>query len=294
MEGHIEEFAEYLTEIRGSSENTAASYKRDLYSFTRFLEENGIHNIKDVNRTNIMAYIYELEREDKAPATISRNAASIRSYFIYLARKRIIDDNPAEGLETPKVEKRMPAILSLSDVERLLEQPDITDVKGIRDQATLDVLYHKDMSVKKLIYLESSYINMEMEYLSCKSGEKTRIIPLGSKALEALDEYLRKARMSMLRDEREKTLFVNCFGHPMTRQGFWKIIKVYAKKAGIKEDITPHMLRHSFAVHLIENGADLQAVQEMMGHSDISTTQMYARLNKNRLKDVYSKTHPRA
>ena len=294
MEGHIEEFAEYLTEIRGSSENTAASYKRDLYSFTRFLEENGIHNIKDVNRTNIMAYIYELEREDKAPATISRNAASIRSYFIYLARKRIIDDNPAEGLETPKVEKRMPAILSLSDVERLLEQPDVTDVKGIRDKAMLEVLYATGMRVTELISLEISDINMEMEYLSCKNGEKTRIIPLGSKALEALDEYLRKARMSMSRDEREKTLFVNCFGHPMTRQGFWKIIKVYAKKAGIKEDITPHMLRHSFAVHLIENGADLQAVQEMMGHSDISTTQMYARLNKNRLKDVYSKTHPRA
>ena len=241
-----------------------------------------------------MAYIYELEREDKAPATISRNAASIRSYFIYLARKRIIDDNPAEGLETPKVEKRMPAILSLSDVERLLEQPDITDVKGIRDKAMLEVLYATGMRVTELISLEISDINMEMEYLSCKNGEKTRIIPLGSKALEALDEYLRKARMSMLRDEREKTLFVNCFGHPMTRQGFWKIIKVYAKKAGIKEDITPHMLRHSFAVHLIENGADLQAVQEMMGHSDISTTQMYARLNKNRLKDVYSKTHPRA
>ena len=294
MEGHIEEFAEYLTEIRGSSENTEAYYKRDLYSFTRFLEENGIHNIKDVNRTNIMAYIYELEREDKAPATISRNAASIRSYFIYLARKRIIDDNPAEGLETPKVEKRMPAILSLSDVERLLEQPDVTDVKGIRDKAMLEVLYATGMRVTELISLEISDINMEMEYLSCKNGEKTRIIPLGSKALEALDEYLRKARMSMLRDEREKTLFVNCFGHPMTRQGFWKIIKVYAKKAGIKEDITPHMLRHSFAVHLIENGADLQAVQEMMGHSDISTTQMYARLNKNRLKDVYSKTHPRA
>ena len=166
MEGHIEEFAEYLTEIRGSSENTAASYKRDLYSFTRFLEENGIHNIKDVNRTNIMAYIYELEREDKAPATISRNAASIRSYFIYLARKRIIDDNPAEGLETPKVEKRMPAILSLSDVERLLEQPDITDVKGIRDKAMLEVLYATGMRVTELISLEISDINMEMEYLS--------------------------------------------------------------------------------------------------------------------------------
>lgn len=294
MEGHIEEFAEYLTETRGSSENTTASYKRDLYSFVRFLEGNGINEIERVNKTNVMAYIYELQRQNKAPATISRNAASIRSYFVYLNQMRIIDGNPAEGLETPKVEKKMPAVLSLEDVEKLLEQPDLSDIKGIRDKAMLEVLYATGMRVTELISLSVSDINMEMEYLSCRSGERMRIIPLGSKALEALDVYMQKARMNMLKNEGEKALFVNCFGNPMTRQGFWKIIKGYAKKAGIKGEITPHMLRHSFAVHLIENGADIQSVQEMMGHSDISTTQMYARLNKNRLREVYNKTHPRA
>lgn len=294
MEGHIEEFAEYLREIRGSSENTTASYKRDLYSFVRFLEKNGINDIGSVNKTNIMAYIYELQRQNRAPATISRNAASIRSYFIYLNKNKIVEGNPAEGLETPKVEKKMPSVLSLGDVEKLLEQPDISDSKGIRDKAMLEVLYATGMRVTELISLRVDDINLDMEYLSCRTGERIRIIPLGSKAVEALDLYLKKARMSMLWEDEERALFVNCFGHPMTRQGFWKIIKVYAKKAGIKEEITPHMLRHSFAVHLIENGADIQSVQEMMGHSDISTTQMYARLNKSRLKEVYNKTHPRA
>lgn len=294
MEGHIEEFASYLVETRGSSENTTASYKRDLCSFVRFLEESGIDDIKMVNRTNVMAYIYDLQRQDKAPATISRNAASIRAYFVYLNKMKIVEGNPAEGLETPKVEKKMPSVLTLDEVEKLLDQPDISEIKGIRDKAMLEVLYATGMRVTELISLNVSDINIEMEYLSCRSADRIRIIPLGSKALEAVDLYMQKARMSMLRDEEEKALFVNCFGHPMTRQGFWKIIKGYAKKAGIKTEITPHMLRHSFAVHLIENGADIQSVQEMMGHSDISTTQMYARFNKSRLKEVYNKTHPRA
>lgn len=294
MEGHIEEFASYLVETRGSSENTTASYKRDLCSFVRFLEESGIDDIKMVNRTNVMAYIYDLQRQDKAPATISRNAASIRAYFVYLNKMKIVEGNPAEGLETPKVEKKMPSVLTLDEVEKLLDQPDISEIKGIRDKAMLEVLYATGMRVTELISLNVSDINIEMEYLSCRSADRIRIIPLGSKALEAVDLYMQKARMSMLRDEEEKALFVNCFGYPMTRQGFWKIIKGYAKKAGIKTEITPHMLRHSFAVHLIENGADIQSVQEMMGHSDISTTQMYARFNKSRLKEVYNKTHPRA
>ena len=294
MEGHIEEFASYLVETRGSSENTTASYKRDLCSFVRFLEESGIDDIKMVNRTNVMAYIYDLQRQDKAPATISRNAASIRAYFVYLNKMKIVEGNPAEGLETPKVEKKMPSVLTLDEVEKLLDQPDISEIKGIRDKAMLEVLYATGMRVTELISLNVSDINIEMEYLSCRSADRIRIIPLGSKALEAVDLYMQKARMSMLRDEEEKALFVNCFGHPMTRQGFWKIIKGYAKKAGIKTEITPHMLRHSFAVHLIENGADIQSVQEMMGHSDISTTQMYARFNKTRLKELYNKTHPRA
>ncbi|GFI61706.1 tyrosine recombinase XerD [Clostridiales bacterium] len=294
MNGHIEEFVKYLTNIKNSSENTTASYKRDLYSFIRFLENKGIDDIAKVNRTNIMAYIYELQKQKRAAATVSRAAVSIRAYFTYLTKMKIIEENPAEGLQSPRVEKKTPEILSLNEVELLLEQPDIKEAKGIRDKAMLEVLYATGIRVTELISLELKDINMYMGYLTCNSGEKTRIIPIGSKAVEALERYIDKARTEMLKDRGEKILFVNCFGMPMTRQGFWKIIKSYAAKAGIKADINPHMLRHSFAVHLLENGADLQAVQEMMGHSDISTTQMYARINKNKLKDVYSKAHPRA
>lgn len=294
MEGFVEDFVEYLTKTKGASENTTASYKRDLNSFARFLESKGTTDVTKVNKTNIMAYIYGLQKQNRAPATISRNAASIRAFFSYLVKTRIIDENPAEGLETPRVERKIPHILTLSEVELLLEQPDISDMKGIRDKAMLEVLYATGMRVTELITLSVADINMNMEYLSCRSGGKTRIIPLGSKSIEALELYMVKARHTMVKNENEEALFVNCFGSPMTRQGFWKIIKGYASKAGIKTDITPHILRHSFAVHLIENGADIQSVQEMMGHSDISTTQMYAKMNKSKLKEVYNKAHPRA
>lgn len=294
MEGHLEEFVEYMTDIRGASENTTASYKRDISAFMRFLEKNGIDGTEKANRTNIMAYIFDLQKQNRAPATVSRNAASLRAYYAWLNKAKLMETNPVEGLETPKVEKKIPTILSLKEVELLLEQPDITDIKGIRDKAMLEVLYATGMRVTELISLCVSDINMELEFLNCRSGGKNRVIPLGSKAIEALDRYMDKARGEMIKKGDEEILFVNCFGSPMTRQGFWKIIKVYAAKANIKADITPHMLRHSFAVHLIENGADIQSVQEMMGHSDISTTQMYAKMNKNKLKEVYNKTHPRA
>lgn len=294
MNQHIDRFVDYLVNVKGSSENTTASYKRDICNFERFLCENGIDDITKANKTNIVAFIYSLQKLNRAPATVTRSAASIRSFYQFLSRERIIDSNPAEGLDTPKVEKKMPAVLTLKEVEVLLEQPDIKDSKGIRDKAMLEVLYATGIRVSELISISVDDIDMEMEYLSCKSGGKTRVIPLGSKAMEALKRYFLKARPSMIKNESEEKLFVNCFGMPMTRQGFWKIIKAYASKAGIKGDITPHVLRHSFAVHLIENGADIQSVQEMMGHSDISTTQMYAKLNKNKLKYVYNKAHPRA
>ncbi len=294
MEGHIEDFVEYLAKTKGASENTRASYRRDLNSFVRFLESKGINDVTKVNKTNIMAYIYELQKQNRAPATISRNAASIRAFFLYLSKTRVIGENPAEGLETPKVERKIPQILSLSEVELLLQQPDTSDMKGIRDKAMLEVLYATGMRVTELITLNVADINMDMEYLSCRSGGKTRLIPLGSKSLEALEAYMSKARQTMVKNDDEKVLFVNCFGSPMTRQGFWKIIKLYASKAGIETDITPHILRHSFAAHLIENGADVQSVQLMMGHSDISTTQMYVKMNKNKIKEVYNKAHPRA
>lgn len=293
MKLQIENFISYLTNIRGASKNTTDSYKRDLFSFIDFIEKSGINNLDEVNKTNIMAYIYKLQKENRAAATISRNAASIRAFFHYLYNEKIISSNPAEKLETPKVEKKIPEALSLKEVELLLDQPDLNELKGLRDKAMLEMLYATGMRVTELISIKLSDVDMNMEYIMCKSNNKTRVIPLGSKALEALEKYIVKVRPIMAKDE-EDILFVNCFGNPMTRQGFWKIIKAYAAKAGIKHDITPHMLRHSFAVHLIENGADLRSVQEMMGHSDISTTQIYAKVNKNKLKDVYNKAHPRA
>ncbi len=294
MDSHIEQFVDYLAVAKGASENTQMSYKRDLCGFLRFIDTMGINDLNMVNKTNVMSYIYDLQKKNRAAATVSRNAASIRSYFSYLYKERYIDINPAENLETPRVEKKMPSILSLKEVECLLSQPDIKEIKGIRDKAMLEVLYATGMRVTELVTLKTDDVNIDMEYVLCRTDSRTRVIPLGSKAIDSLTFYLDKARNVMVRNEGEEVLFVNCFGKPMTRQGFWKIIKAYANKAGINEDITPHILRHSFAYHLIENGADLQSVQEMMGHSDISTTQMYSRINKNKLKEVYNKAHPRA
>ena len=294
VEGHVDGFTKYLSEVKDASDNTMVSYRRDINSFLSYIADCGINDIGKVNQTNIMSYIYDLQKQNRALSTISRSAASIRQYFSFLHRKRIIDLNPAESLHTPKVEKRVPTILSLDEVELLLSQPDEGDQKGIRDKAMLEVLYATGIRVTELVAISMDDINVGMEFLRCHSGDKTRIIPLGSKSIAALEIYIQKARPKMIKKNDENSLFVNCFGSPMTRQGFWKIIKHYSRKAEIGADITPHMLRHSFAAHLIENGADLSMVQEMMGHSDIYTTQMYEKINRNKLKSVYNKAHPRA
>lgn len=294
MDEKLAEFAEYLKNRKGASENTVLSYERDLKNFFGFLKEAGISKTNQVNRTNVIAYLYDMEKKKRAAATISRNIASLRAFFHFLIYIGDMENNPTSELETPKIEKKFPEILSLEKVELLLEQPKNSGEKGIRDKAMLELLYATGIRVTELIQLKTADVNFSLEYIKCNGNEKTRIIPLGSKAIQALEVYINQVRQSMIRDPEETTLFVNCSGKPMTRQGFWKIIKAYAKKAGIQEEITPHMLRHSFAVHLIQNGADLQSVQEMLGHSDISTTQVYARLNKSKLKEVYAKTHPRA
>lgn len=294
MESHLEQFVDYLAVTKGSSENTQMSYKRDLSAFLRFIDEIGINDLKMVNKTNVMSYIYNLQKKNRAASTVSRNAASIRAYFSFLFKEKLIDNNPAENLETPKVKKKMPAILTLKEVECLLNQPNVNEIKGIRDKAMLEVLYATGMRVTELVTLKTDDVDIDMEYVLCRAENRTRVIPIGSKAIESLTLYLEKARGALLKNGEDAFLFLNCFGKSMTRQGFWKIIKVYASKAGIDDEITPHILRHSFAYHLIENGADLQSVQEMMGHSDISTTQMYSRINRNKLKEVYNKAHPRA
>ena len=258
------------------------------------MKESGVLDPAKVNRTNVMAYVYELQKQHKAGATVSRNIASIRSFFQFLQRKGAVTENPAADLELPKVEKKVPEILSLEKVELLLEQPSGEEDKEVRDKAMLELLYATGIRVTELISLKVEDINLPLEYIRCGSDAKSRIIPIGAQAKFSLRRYLEKVREHMILRPDEETLFVNCNGKPMTRQGFWKIIKAYAKKAGIEEDITPHMLRHSFAAHLIENGADLRSVQEMLGHSDISSTQIYTKLTNQKLKNVYAKAHPRA
>ena len=276
MEQRIADFADYLRNEKKSSENTALSYVRDLRGFCRFMQQSGVNDVAKVNRTNVMAYVYELQKQKKAGATISRSIASLRSFFQYLMRKGIMAENPALDLELPKVEKKAPEILSLEKVELLLEQPKGEGDKELRDKAMLELLYATGIRVSELISLKLRDLNLALEYIRCGSAQKNRIIPIGVQAKYSLQKY------------------IDCNGRPMTRQGFWKIIKSYAKKAGIDQDITPHMLRHSFAAHLIENGADLRSVQEMLGHSDISTTQIYTKLTNQKLKNVYAKAHPRA
>lgn len=294
MEQQIVDFTDYLREEKKSSENTILSYGRDLRGFCRFMKEAGVLDAAKVNRTNVMAYVYELQKQHKAGATVSRNIASIRSFFQYLLRSGYVGENPAADLELPKVEKKMPEILSLEKVELLLEQPAGEEDKEVRDKAMLELLYATGIRVTELISLRVEDINLPLEYIHCGKENKSRIIPIGAQAKYSLRKYMEKVRDHMILQPEENILFVNCNGRPMTRQGFWKIIKAYAKKAGIEEDITPHMLRHSFAAHLIENGADLRSVQEMLGHSDISTTQIYTKLTNQKLKNVYAKAHPRA
>ncbi|MBQ3567675.1 MAG: site-specific tyrosine recombinase XerD [Anaerotignum sp.] len=294
MEQRIVDFTEYLRNDKKSSENTVLSYARDLKGFSRFMKEAGVLDPAKVNRTNVMAYVYELQKQNKAGATVSRNIASIRSFFMILQKKGVVTENPAADLELPKVEKKVPEILSLEKVELLLDQPKGEEDKEVRDKAMLELLYATGIRVTELISLKVEDVNLPLEYIRCGGETKSRIIPIGAQAKFSLRRYLEKVRENMILRSDEETLFVNCNGKPMTRQGFWKIIKAYAKKAGIEEDITPHMLRHSFAAHLIENGADLRSVQEMLGHSDISTTQIYTKLTNQKLKNVYAKAHPRA
>jgi integrase/recombinase XerD len=228
-----------------------------------------------------------------AAATISRNVASIKAFVHYLCKEGIIEENIAEGLKAPKIEKKMPEILTPEEVIWLLEQPKGDTPKELRDKAMLELLYATGIRVTELITLKVSDVNMQMGYIICRDGSKERVIPFGAAAKKAMTNYLEKAREVMLFDLKSDILFVNCSGQPMSRQGFWKLIKYYAKKAGITADITPHTLRHSFAAHLVENGADLRSVQEMLGHSDISTTQVYATMTHNRIREVYAKAHPR-
>ena len=293
MEKEITAFISYLHDIKKTSDNTEMSYRRDLEKMYHFMLQKGISNVAAITPEDLASYIKYLEDNHFAAATISRNVASIKAFYHFLMQEGIVSKDAAEKLKSPKIEKKMPGILSPDEVVRLLEQPSGNSPKEIRDKAMLELLYATGIRVTELITLKMSDLNMKMGVLICKDSNKERLIPFGNAAKSALERYLKDAREAMLEDKSSEVLFANCSGKPMSRQGFWKLIKYYANKADIKSDITPQTLRHSFAAHLVENGADLKSVQEMLGHSDISTTQIYANLNYNHIKDVYAKAHPR-
>ena len=290
----IEKFVIYLTDIKKSSTNTILSYRRDLVKFNKFMEDQGITDVSKMNSTNLNSYMLHMEKEQLATSTISRNVATLKAYFGFLYRDGYVVSDPSTQLKAPKIEKKMPEVITMKEVDLLLNQPSVKTNKGVRDRAMLELLYATGMRVSELISLKVSDVNLNASYIRCQDENHERIIPFGHVAKTALKNYINDARPAMLEREDEDVLFTNCNGTPMSRQGFWKLLKKYAKNAGIQADITPHTLRHSFAAHLVANGADLRSVQEMLGHSDISTTQVYARMNNRRIKDVYSKAHPRA
>lgn len=293
MEKEIQQFISYLHNIKKTSNNTEQSYKRDLTKARRFMEESGICDVGAITEKDLNSYVLYLEKNKFAAATVSRNIASLKAFFHYLCEEGIVKEDISVSLKAPKIEKKVPEILSTDEVVCLLEQPTGSTTKEIRDKAMLELLYATGIRVTELITLNVHDVNLQVGYILCRDAHKERVIPFGNEAKNALTQYLNQVRSSMLEDEDSDVLFVNCSGKPMSRQGFWKLIKFYAKKAGITSDITPHTLRHSFAAHLVENGADLRSVQEMLGHSDISTTQIYANMNHNRIREVYAKAHPR-
>ncbi len=295
MDMLIDHFTHFLAVEKGLSANTLESYQRDLVMYVSYLREAGVKEIQDSSRTHIIGYLMSLQQKGRATATLSRNMASIRAFYQFLVRDKWMNNDPSIHLETPKIEKRLPKVLSVDEVERLLEGPDMTNPAGIRDKAMLELLYATGIRVSELVNLQISDVNLEMGFLKCMGkGSKERIIPLGRIAIEVVQKYIQAGRPRLMKASSEHALFLNHLGKKITRQGFWKIIKKYAQKAGVRIEITPHTLRHSFATHLLENGADLRSVQEMLGHADISTTQIYTHITRSRIKDVYAKTHPRA
>ena len=293
MEKQIKNFLEFLQNEKQVSNNTLQSYERDIVQFNDYLNANKL-NYSKIDQDDIKDYLDDLQQVGKKTSSISRCLASIRSFYQFETRIKKIKFNPTEGIKAPKVEKHAPSILSSQEVELLLDQPKNVDLKGTRDKAMLEFAYATGMRVTEIISLNISDVNIEKATVVCNANNKQRVIPLGSLSLKALKEYIENARPILVKDENEEALFVNINGRRLTRQGFWKIVKYYKEQAHITKDITPHVLRHSFATHLLQNGADLKSIQTMLGHSDISSTQVYMQFQDDSIRDIYQKAHPRA
>ena len=293
MDKDIKKFLEFIKVDKKLSKNTLESYQRDILQYKEYIIENNI-NYVNVKNEDIINYLEYLHTINKKSSTISRHLASIRLFYQYLAKSKIVKEDPTKGIQSPKIEKKAPSVLSSQEVSLLLDQPKGEDLKSIRDKAMLEIAYATGMRVTEIISLNISDIDLTNSSVTCKTENKQRIIPLGKMSLHALQEYMETARLNMIKDDNEQALFVNVNGKRLTRQGFWKIIKYYKEQAHISKEITPHVLRHSFATHLLQNGADLKSIQSMLGHSDISSTQVYMQFQDDSLKKIYKKAHPRA
>ena len=295
MELLLKDFIYFLSVERGLAKNTLESYNRDLTAFLKYVKSAKITEIGAVTRDDIVSFLTTLKNKGQATSSISRCLASLRSFFQFLMQEGIISDNLAQQVQPPKLQKKLPRVLSMKEVERLLSQPPDDDPIGLRDKAMLELLYASGIRVSELVMLNLNDFNPEVGFLRCiGKGEKERIVPIGNLAVRMVQEYISNCRFDLVKRDDEKSLFVNQHGRRLTRQGFWKILKKYATLAKINGDITPHTLRHSFATHLLENGADLRSVQEMLGHSDISTTQIYTQITRSKIREIYDKAHPRA
>lgn len=291
----IQAYENYLTKVKQASDNTVSSYMRDIRHFSEWLSHNHGTDILNVTQPHIRDYLSYLQTQGKSGATVSRALASLKNFFSYLVSSGFLVSSPVTtDIHVDRGEKKLPQILTGKEVELLLMQPCTTDAKGLRDKAMLEVMYATGIRVTELIDLNIDDVNLELGIIKCSNSKKTRAIPVYPAALRALSTYIKDVRMLMVADPLEQALFVNVGGARMSRQGFWKILKFYQSKAGIEKEITPHTLRHSFAVHLLENGADIGSLQELMGHSDISSTQLYTQMINQKLKTVYEKCHPKA
>lgn len=291
----IQAYENYLRKVKQASGNTVSSYMRDIRQFSDWLISRNYADILHANQLNISNYLESLQQQGKSGATISRTLASLKNFYSYAVSNGFLEISPVSAdIHVDRGEKKLPQILTGAEVELLLSQPSASDAKGLRDKAMLEVMYATGIRVTELIDLNLEDVNLELGVIKCSSGKKPRVIPLYPAALRALRVYIQEIRFTMVADPAEKALFVNVGGARMSRQGFWKLLKLYQNKAGIEKEITPHTLRHSFAVHLLENGADLGSLQELMGHSDISSTQMYTQMINQKIKAVYEKCHPKA
>lgn len=289
----LNQYSSFLRIERGLSENSVQAYLSDLKQFREFLVAENM-KLDEVEQKHITLYLHRLDENSISPRSRARKVSALRSFFDYLVDEGIVKENPCAYIESPKLATNLPQILSEQEVVALLEAPELDKPAGYRDQAMLEVLYGSGLRVSELVDLNLGDID-ELGFVRCfGKGDKERIIPLGTHALQATTRYLKYARPKLCKEPRERALFVNQRGKRLTRQGFWKIIKGWAKKAGINKNISPHMIRHSFATHLLRHGADLRSVQEMLGHADLATTQIYTHLDKGHLRDIYGKTHPRA